>query len=146
MATERLELRRAAEDLGYVERLLAENDLPTADVKSKPDCFYVGRACEEPIGVGGLERYGAEGLVRSLVVEESHRDRGWGTELYDALEAEAKAAGVEALYLLTTTAAEFFADRGFEEIGRAEAPPSIRDTAEFDELCPSSATCMRKRL
>lgn len=146
MVTERLELHPADGDLGYVERLLAENELPNADVRSKPGCFYVGRADEEPIGVGGLERYGAEGLVRSLVVEESHRNRGWGTALCDALEAEAEAAGVETLYLLTTTAAEFFADRGFEVIERTDAPPSIRGTDEFEELCPESATCMRKRL
>jgi len=147
MTDSKLALRRADdEDLAYVQTLLRENDLPTADVRSKPDCFYVGHRGGERVAVAGLERRGSDALVRSVVVEASSRDRGVGSALCVALEAEAEAAGVETLYLLTTTAAGFFADRGFEEIGRSEAPPSIRDTEEFAELCPASAACMRKRL
>ncbi|WP_228434553.1 hypothetical protein [Natrarchaeobaculum aegyptiacum] len=53
-------------------------------------------------------------------------------------------ATVDALYLLTTTAVDFFAARGYDEIDRADAPDAIRNTTEFADLCPSSATCMRR--
>ncbi|WP_255148707.1 arsenic resistance N-acetyltransferase ArsN2 [Halorarius halobius] len=140
-------LQRTDEDaLAYVERLLARNDLPATDVRSKPDCFYVAYDGDERVGVGGIEAYGSEGLLRSVVVEETARDEGVGTALCAALEREASDRGVEALYLLTTTAAAFFAGRGYEEIERSAAPAAIRRTTEFSELCPASATCLRKRL
>ncbi|ELZ22816.1 N-acetyltransferase GCN5 [Haloterrigena salina JCM 13891] len=138
-------LRRADEsDLPYVERLLSDEGLPSADVRSSPARFYVGYDGDERIGVGGLERYGTDGLLRSVVVERSARADGYGTALCAALERRARADGVETLYLLTTTAAEFFAERGYEYVERTDAPSAIRETTEFDELCPASAACLRK--
>lgn len=140
-------LRRATEnDLSYVESLLESNDLPTRDVRSKPDCFFVGYDGDTPVGVGGIEVYDSVGLLRSVAVERSARGRGVGTAICEALESRARSRGVESLYLLTTTAAEFFADRGYEERERSDAPETIRRTDEFDELCPVSATCMSKSL
>ncbi|MFC6823854.1 arsenic resistance N-acetyltransferase ArsN2 [Halopelagius fulvigenes] len=139
-------LRGAADSLSYVETLLEANGLPSRDVRSKPDCFYVGYADGDALGVGGVETYENSGLLRSVAVEESARGEGYGTALCDALEAEARDAGVGTLYLLTTTAAVFFAGRGYEELERADAPAEIRRTTEFEELCPASAVCMRKSL
>ncbi len=31
-------------------------------------------------------------------------------------------------------------------VGRSDAPPAIRETTQFDELCPATAICMRTRL
>lgn len=137
---------RRADDLAYVESVLERNDLPSADVRSKPDCFYVGHDGEARVGVGGIERYGTAGLLRSLVVERSMRRDGVGTALCAALETAARSDGVETLFLLTTTASEFFADRGYAEIERADAPDAVQRTAEFTDLCPETAACMRKSL
>ncbi|QSX00803.1 arsenic resistance N-acetyltransferase ArsN2 [Haloterrigena alkaliphila] len=140
-------LRRADESaLEDVETLLAENDLPSADVRTSSARFYVGFDGDERVGIGGLERYGTDGLLRSVVVERSVRGNGYGTALCDALERRARADGLETLYLLTTTAAGFFAGRGCEELERSDAPAAIRETTQFDELCPASATCMRTSL
>lgn len=142
-----LTLRRADEGaLSYVETLLAENDLPSADVRTSPARFYVGYDGDDRVGIGGIERYGTDGLLRSVVIERSARGNGYGTALCDALERRARADGLETLYLLTTTAAGFFAGRGYEELERADAPAAIRETTEFDELCPASATCLRTSL
>ena len=141
----RVTLRRADEsDLSYVERLLSDAGLPSADVRTSPARFYLGYDGDERVGVGGLEHYGTDGLLRSVVVERSARGNGYGTALCEGLERRARADGVETLYLLTTTAAEFFAERGYEEIERSAAPSEIRETAEFDDLCPASAACLRK--
>lgn len=142
-----LELQRADEEaLSYVETLLERNDLPAEDVRSKPACFYVAYDGDDRVGIGGLEPHGTAGLLRSVVVERSIRDGGYGTALCEELEARARADGVETLYLLTTTAAGFFADLGYEKIDRTEAPAPVRRTAEFANLCPATATCMKKRL
>ncbi|KAB1193933.1 GNAT family N-acetyltransferase [Haloferax sp. MBLA0076] len=146
MSDERVTLHPAESNLSYVESLLDANDLPSRDVRSKPDCFYVGDAGGKPIGVGGIERYGPDGLLRSVVVESESRGKGLGTALCDALETEAQSEGIDTLYLLTTTAREFFADRGYEEIERTDPPATIQQTTEFDDLCPSTAVCMKKSL
>ncbi|AUV83911.1 GNAT family N-acetyltransferase [Salinigranum rubrum] len=136
----------ASDSLDYVERLLARNDLPTADVRANPGYFFVAFEGEQKVGVGGIERFPPDGLLRSVVVEESMRGRGAGAALCDRLEHEAASDGVDTLYLLTTTAADFFAARGYERVDRADAPASIRGTSQFESLCPDTATVMRKRL
>lgn len=145
MSTVTLE-RAGGDALDYVEGLLEDNDLPSADVRAQSTRLYVGYAGEEPVGVGGLETYDADALLRSVVVEREHRGSGLGTAICDRLEANAAATGVERMYLLTTTAADFFAGRGYARIERTDAPVTIRQTSEFTDLCPTTATCMRKRL
>lgn len=139
---------RPADDsaLSYIEARLRENDLPVDDVRSKPECFFVGDEDGTRIGFGGIETYGEHGLLRSVVVEQSARGAGRGMALCDALEATAAEDGVETLYLLTTTAAGFFAKRGYVEVERETVPESIQRTTEFADLCPATATCMRKVL
>jgi amino-acid N-acetyltransferase len=132
--------------LDYVESLLEANGLPTSDVRSKPGCFYVAREDGERVGVGGVETCGAAGLLRSVAVERSTRGEGLGTAICERLETVARDAGIETLYLLTTTASGFFAGLGYEEVSRDDAPAGIRETTEFADLCPESAVCMRKRL
>ena len=133
-------------DLDRVEQLLAANDLPTADVRADAPRFYVARADGAPIGVGGLELHGDAGLLRSIVVADSHRGRGYGTAICAALEACAEQADVETLYLLTTTAIDFFGNRGYAVVDRAAVPERLRSSRQFADLCPDSATCMRKSL
>jgi amino-acid N-acetyltransferase len=163
-----LTLRPADETaLGYVETLLDANGLPSGDVRERPGAFFVAyrdgedRACAERVGIGGIEVVDGEpvdgaggtgeaterpGLLRSVVVERSSRGRGYGAALCAALERRARDEGVGTLYLLTTTAAEFFSARGFTEIERDDAPAAIRRTTQFADRCPATATCMRKRL
>lgn len=140
-------LRQADPDhLGYVERLLARNGLPTDDIDAHADCFFVAVQDGERVGVAGVESYPPNGLLRSVVVEESHRGRGLGGTLCDQVEARAWERGVRTLYLLTTTATDFFRSRGYERFDRSDAPAAIRETRQFAALCPSTATCLRKSL
>lgn len=132
--------------LGEVERLLEANGLPADGVRSGPGQFYVAAAGGDVVGTGGLELYGDAGLLRSVAVRESVQGFGVGSTVCEGLEETARGAGVEALYLLTTTARGFFAARGYEELAQSDAPPSIRETAQFEELCPATAVCMRTRL
>lgn len=139
-------LHPAAGDRDYVERCLRQTDLPARDLRTTLAEFYYATADGERVGVGGIEEYGPVGLLRSVVVEPSKRGHGYGNALCGALETTARTDGIETLYLLTTTAAEFFAARGYATIDRANAPDAIRETTQFRDLCPSSATCMRKSL
>lgn len=133
-------------DLSRVETLLEANSLPHEDIRDGPADFYGIVEDGEVIAVGGLEAAGSVGLLRSVVVEESHRDRGLGTQMCGAVEDTARDEGVRSLYLLTTAAAAFFRERGYAELERSEAPPAIRETTEFADACPSTAVFMRKSL
>lgn len=130
----------------YVETLLDESGLPSGDVRAKLDCLYIGYNGDTRVGVGGLEKHGSAGLLRSVVVEESARGNGVGTQLCVRLERKARRDGIETLYLLTTTASEFFADIGYRTTERSDAPAAIQQTTEFDDFCPATATCMTKSL
>lgn len=130
--------------MGYVERVLGRNGLPTEGVRGESGRLYVVRHGEERVGVGGLAVYGTVALVRSVAVEESVRGEGFGTALCGALERRARERGVETVSLLTTTAADFVEDRGYERIDREAVPESIGETGEFSGVCPSTATCLGK--
>jgi amino-acid N-acetyltransferase len=139
-------LRTATDDdLGEVRALLAANALPHEDVAAHVRDFVVA-IDEGMVGVAGLELCGTAALLRSVCVAESARGRGLGRQLCEEVEARARALGIRDLYLLTTTARQFFESRGFALVDRARAPESIRATGEFRSLCPSTAACLHKRL
>jgi amino-acid N-acetyltransferase len=133
-------------DLQYVESLGERNGLPTDDLDPERDALsvYVCIRGDERIGAGGVETYGTAGLLRSVVVEEEARGEGVGRALCEGLAERAAAAGVRRLYLLTTTARDFFPTLGYEEVDREDVPAPIRETRQFSELCPSSAACLCK--
>ena len=136
-------LRRANKgDVSAISSLLATAALPTVSVFEHLDTFVVAESSDSLVGVGGLEVYGTAALLRSLAVVASQRGRGVATALCDRLEEEAKCRGVQTLYLLTETAADFFAKRGYVVLPRDAAPREIATCEEFSRLCPRSAVFM----
>jgi len=121
--------------------------LPFGDVDAPDHLFWRFETDDLiPAGFGGLEIRGEDALLRSVVTLPPVRTRGVGAAIVAILEVEARARGCRGLWLLTTTAAEFFAELGYGECDRAAVPPAIRTTTEFATLCPASATVMTKRL
>jgi amino-acid N-acetyltransferase len=136
----------AADRRQQVARLLATTGLPVEDLDRDVVNLYAVVDDGHLVGAGGLEPHGTAGLVRSLVVAEPHRGLGLGTTLADGLEEVARTDGIETTYLLSTSAAGFFRGRGYREVDRDVVPARIRETPQFVEHCPDTATCMRKRL
>ena len=138
----------SAADFTIIRALLAEAGLPFDDLRdSRQTRFLMVRAQDGAVtGVVGLELYSKSGLLRSLMVNPAECRRGLGAELTLNLERQAKELGVETLYLLTTSAKNFFAARGYKRFERARVPLEIAATNEFKSLCPVGAVCMRKRL
>lgn len=130
-----------------VESLLTTAQLPVSDLGSSHSLNLLGiRHGTRLVGVVGVEVYGSVGMLRSLAVEPAHRSSGMGVGLVSDAETWAAEQGIETLYLLTTTAARFFARLGYEAVARSEAPAAIATTAQFSDLCPASSTFMRKSL
>jgi amino-acid N-acetyltransferase len=127
--------------------LLEAADLPSADLTdAHMDHFFFCGSPEAPIGLVGIEPCGASALLRSLVVKPDTRATGLGTALVEHAEMHARALGVKSIYLLTTTAAAFFARRGYVAAARQSAPAEIRATREFADICPASSAFMVKHL
>jgi len=135
-------------DYGDVIALLDAASLPTEDLeRSSMAHFLVARdGSGKVIAAIGVERYGRTALLRSLVVAPEHRNRELGTRLVAEIEARCRSLAVADLFLLTTTARDFFARQRFQAIGRESAPLELRTAAEFTRLCPGSAVCMTKSL
>ena len=121
--------------------------LPTEDLSEPPlkHFFFVGTAVA-PTALVGAEIFGEHALLRSLAVSANQREQGLGSLLVAHLEQHARECGVRQIFLLTTTARDFFARRGYESVARESAPPSIRTTREFADICPASSAFMAKVL
>jgi len=133
-----------ASDLDAVAELLHTQKLPDEGVAEQFGEAYAvaeldGRIC----GVAGVERHFADGLLRSVATSDEARGLGLGAMLIADRIAWARTQGMGTLYLLTTTAAEWFPRFGFQRIERTAASPEIQASREFASLCPASSTLMR---
>lgn len=136
-----------AGDLPAITTLLQACGLPHQDLDAeKLHNFLVAVGMDRLHAVVGLERYGTVALLRSLAVDPAYRAAGLGSRLLAAGEALARQMGVRQLYLLTTTAPDYFAGRGYEAIPRERAPEIMRSTCQFSTLCPSQAICMHRAI
>ncbi len=131
-------------DFASVAGLLRSSDLPVEGVPASLDAFLVAVRDGRVVGLVGLELYGTDALLRSAVVDGTERGTGLGAQLVEGIIAEARERGVRVLWLLTTTAEQWFPRFGFAVATRDEVPPMVRTSREFQGACPASATVMRR--
>lgn len=129
-----------------IEKILQKENLPYQDVNAENIKFFMAFGDNEFVGIVGLENYSDVALLRSMVVFDNFKKKGFGRKIVNYVLEEAKAKGIKEIFILTTTAKEFFERRGFEVIERESVPDDIKSTTEFTSLCPASATCMRINL
>ena len=138
--------RAGTADWPQIEALLRDARLPVEDAADHLQHFTVGTGEAGLVAVGGFESHGADALLRSFVVAPSARERAHGADLLRHVLRDARAAGVDTVYLLTQTAERFFTRHGFRPVERSDAPQAIRATREFTGLCPASARLMARSL
>lgn len=126
--------------------LLAASGLPTAGLMEHLASAYVAKRDGRIVGTAALELYEGGALLRSVAVDEGERGGGLGRLLTERAISEADARELAAVYLLTTTAEEYFTRFGFAVVAREDVPHSLRASVEFQSACPATATVMRKVL
>jgi len=142
-----MKIRKAtSRDLGAVESLLSANKLPVDGVKENFSSFVVADDRGEIAGAIGLEKFGSVALLRSAVVSPEHRGSGVGRRLVEQVLEGAAEAGIEELFLLTTTAEEYFPRFGFARTTRLAVPAALKASAEFQGACPDTAIVMTRRI
>jgi amino-acid N-acetyltransferase len=125
--------------------LLKKNNLPTEDIAPGTQLFVVEED-DKVVATVAVEYNYDNALLRSLSVSEEKRKTGVGAELVNFIEDYVQKQGVQSIFLLTTTAADFFSKRGYEIIDRSNVPEFIKNTKEYSVICASSSTLMKKKL
>jgi amino-acid N-acetyltransferase len=136
----------SAADYDQIVGLLRAADLPTAGLHHALPDFLVAEENGHVVGAVGLEVYGDTALLRSAVVDTGRRGSGVGSDLVAELLAHAGRRGVREIYLLTTTAEDYFPRFGFTRVRRDAVSPALHASEEFRGACPDSAVVMRKVL
>lgn len=125
--------------------LLKKNNLPTEDIDPGKQLFVIEEG-DNVIATVAVEYNFDTAFLRSLAVAEEKRSSGIGAAMVDFIEGYVQKQGVQSIYLLTTTAEDFFSKRGYNTADRADAPNFIKNTTEFSVICTSSSTLMKKEI
>src|ERR1043165_4732261 len=112
-----------ASDIGAIKALLTSNSLPTQGIDEHWRTFVIARDHGRIVACGGAEAYQVAALSRSIAVDPDYRSHG--------------------LCPSTTTAEDYFRKRACKTIDRDEGHPQLLQSREFQDACPSTATCMR---
>lgn len=122
-----------------IEALLESANLPTDGLRTEDAIVALDEG--KVVGAVALERYGRSTLLRSLVVDPAHRDKGIGHFLIFATLDVARWSGAEEVHLLTEDAQGFFAKFKFEPVSSS----LVKDACADSELigCCTTATAMR---
>ncbi len=126
--------------------LLKRNNLPVHDISPGTQLFVMEDDDKVVVGTIAVEYDRENALLRSLSVDSQKRNAGLGKLLVDFIEDYVHQQGVQNIYLLTTTAKDFFSKRGYTVIDRIEVPAFIGNTSEYISVCPASATVMKKSM
>lgn len=132
----------AQERFAELLALLDEAGLPKIGLEEHIETALAAEQGGALVGSAALELYGAAALLRSVAVAREQRGRGIGEALLHAATALARTRGVVDLYLLTETAAPYFAARGFAPVERAAVSSAVQRSVEFISACPATAQAM----
>ena len=83
-------------------------------------------------------------IMKCQPLKREERGKNLGRFITRQLESFAKNRSVNCIYLLTTTAKDFFTKEGYIEVDRNNVPGQIQNTSEFSSVCPTTAVVMKK--
>jgi len=145
LAQTTLQIVSTAEQRKLAIALLEQHNLPTSDIDDDK-LLYLLMNGEDLIGTAGLEVFGNSALLRSVSVVKAQQGKGYGKLINNAIEQYAREIGIDCIYLLTTTAKDFFERQGYSVMDRNDVPEAVKQTAEFASLCPATAVVMKKSI
>ncbi|HTN96215.1 MAG TPA: arsenic resistance N-acetyltransferase ArsN2 [Nordella sp.] len=128
-----------------LRQALSAEGLPIDDLMEDGRRFFRVVRSGSTVGFGGYELLGEDVLLRSLVITSRNKGKGLGEAALGLLIDKARQEGGRQGYLLTTSAAPFFARLGFRPVDRKSVPEAILTTKQVGSLCPASATILTKR-
>ena len=102
------------EELENLRQFLSSNNVPSSDLALKGNIFITYNDQNGSlIGSGGIESYGSSALLRSVAVRSDLRGKKLGDYIVKDLLSRAEKIQFKSVFLLTETAHDFFAKKGF---------------------------------
>ncbi|MEX0873757.1 MAG: GNAT family N-acetyltransferase [Actinomycetota bacterium] len=130
-------------ETGRIHELLAQASLPVDGLRIEDAIVAIDDNTNTVSGVVALERFGSAAMLRSLVVEPSHRNEGLGRQLVIAALEVARWSGADEIHLFTEDAQSFFTKFGFVAVSGKLTRASVPDSPLVTGTCCSTATAMR---
>jgi amino-acid N-acetyltransferase len=141
------QIRKATgDDLIAIRQLLESHHLMSDDVDQHLQHFLVAEVDGVIAGTIGMEFYETTALLRSAAVAPEYQRQGLGDKLLASINGYAKEHGIDEIVLLTTTAEDYFARKGFAAIARDELRGRVLTSTQLNGACPSTAVSMRMKL
>ena len=135
------------QDFVVINQLLVSANLPKVEITNPIGYYFKSvNSLNELVGTIGLEIYGNKGLLRSLVISPQYRKLGIAYLLVGRILTLAQSMHLDKVFLLTTTAEDYFEKIGFKIIVRENVPDEIKQSQEFSSLCPVSSIIMYKTI
>ncbi len=129
-------------DLPGIPSLLGARGLPSDGLEDHLESTLVARESGRIVGSAAVELHGPHALLRSVAVDGRHRGGGLGQRLTREAPEHARSRGAPEAFLLTETAAAFFARLGFGPGARTAVPEPVRGSVEFVSACSAGASAM----
>lgn len=113
-----LELIKPLESEGILVRRSRER------LEMEIDCFTVIERDGMIIGCGALHRFDQDTMAElaCLAIDQDYQHEGRGDVLFEHMQNQAKRAGIQQIFVLTTRTAHWFLERGFKEIPLDKLP------------------------
>jgi len=123
--------RGRAGDLPTLVLLIAAGELPPLFLEPFVDGFLVVEHQDRIVGAGGVEMYGEDAVIRSVVVDAEARGLGLGLEIARLLDEDARASGARNVFLFSLHAWRFWLRLGYDELPLDQWPEPVRENWQY---------------
>ena len=133
------------DDIEGVNRLLTGYDIPPVEDTDQVETLVMrGDVAGQLSGTVSLQATGDSAFLFGLAVTPERRGEGLGWVLGDCVLRRSRTLGVRRVYLVTSSAADFFAGKlGFRPVDADAVDPSVRETTNFEvNVGLPGAVCM----
>jgi N-acetylglutamate synthase-like GNAT family acetyltransferase len=123
--------RGRASDALEMAALIVSGELPPFFLEPFIDGFLVIEHDGRMVATGGLEFYGEDAVIRSVVVDPAARGIGLGVDVGRLLEEDALKSGARDVYLFTMHAHEFWKRLGYIDLPLDKWPENVRENWQY---------------
>jgi N-acetylglutamate synthase-like GNAT family acetyltransferase len=111
--------------------LIVSGELPPFFLEPFIEGFLVIEHDGRMVATGGVEFYGDDAVIRSVVVDPAARGLGLGLDLGRMLEEDALKSGARDVYLFTMHAYAFWKRLGYVDLPLDQWPENVRDNWQY---------------
>lgn len=123
--------RGRPDDSQQLAALIVSGELPPFFLEPYIEGFLVIEHDGRMVGAGGVEFYGDDAVIRSVVVDQTARGLGLGIDIGTLLEDDALKSGARDVYLFTMHAYEFWKRLGYVDLQLDQWPQNVRENWQY---------------